>query len=550
MSAKHNAQFALGIILLSITSIASANCWLWRSDSFENVKYCDASLTFTGLVCNLRHQAGDQVFAARDGVNYKMYTVANTTYYNQCRYKAYEFGNSGSISTVYPLTPTATTECVAPAVIDPVTKICAEPDVSPCDIPSGEASNVGLAVEGTPSSVCHNDCKFVPLSDDSVGDTFTLQTAGGTFTQSLGVYTSTGQVCTETDDTTVNMENGLPTITITTSCSDDYSPEYCACIEENNIDYCAGSDNASDDGHPQNGQCKRLGDETLKCTAPPNSSDPIAADEGGADVTITYPDGSTVTYDTTLDGTNDLPSGTALDTDDDGVIDSVVGDNGIIYPDADQNGIADPLSAPNGDTGSQGNDSSANAAGECVDNPATAWDECHSDTGGDDCVDDPNTIVSECADDSGSCVDDPSTTENECGQGDRSVSFAGCESQPACEGDPLECAMINLSWQQSCAYYIPENDQNNPDSLTNDKPEDSGDSLWYELDDFSIDAFSPEYTTVSASCPPPYAFNILNSDYQFDACELEPFLEGAGAFMILVSLFGGARIVAAGVANA
>ena len=234
--------------------------------------------------------------------------------------------------------------------------------------------------------------------------------------------------------------------------------------------------------------------------------------------------------DTTGDGQADS---VAIDTNNDGISDSVKRDfNGDKLPDQDDPstpGIDE--SAPPGDTNiggsGGGNNTDDNNTGSCVDNPNTPWNEC--DTDGDGEGGDPGD---------GSCQDDPSTPWNDCSVG---ADLDGCNKEPEVTGDPLQAAAIFLAWQSACSGYVSPDQRNNGLDLTDTRPEDDGSFLSTAVDlPTSLDQSG---FLGSGSGLPDYSLSILGQSYDIEVSKWEPFLQTAGALLVIMSLLWAGRLL-------
>lgn len=373
------------------------------------------------------------------------------------------------------------------------------------------------------------------------------------------------------------------------------------CIEIDDDGNTDGPGESPGDGpdHPTPPGCNVRADGTIVCNSGGSPDGPRATDSDGPDITVdTNGDGTPdITIDTPDDGKGRLPEGTPFDLDGDGNMDGVVGSDGLVYPDADNDGLPDAGSSPALDATNTGSPTDPTCKddprttknecgdyspyGECVENPHTWERECldsgapcfddpktpKNECGGDpeDCEDDPNTMEDECAgidrdgdgdgdgddeecvDDpttqadecgglgSGGCEDDPQTPENECDIGDQEVGLSGCESPPVCSGSVMDCAVIQLQWESSCSYHVSDTHQGDPRGLKENREEDSGDFLWKDITELEgFSNYGIDFSLPSGgTCPAPYDLTIMGQSISVPWDVLCTLLEYAGILVFI-----------------
>ena len=428
-------------------------------------------------------------------------------------------------------------ECAPGDVLNEVTGMCEEDNQ--CDtnaIPNTSSFEVNIYTSTAPSSICVDNCNL------NVGSGFGLPHQNF-YTY---FYKSDGQSCTGgfSPDAS-DFVQGDPDGPI---CKTSGGSEYCYDPVNNTVTKDGVLAWDFDNGDYYDGHCAIRSGGVFTCgpnsTVPgTDNSDPEITfavdtdDDGIADFYFVADSASGLAriapgtrIDTTGDGQADS---VAVDTDNDGISDTIKGDsNNDGQPDHDDPSTPNTdESAPPGDTNAGGsgggNNSGGNDTGTCVDNPNTPWNEC--DTDGDGEGGDPGD---------GSCQDDPNTPWNDCSIG---ADLDGCNKQPEVSGDPLQAAAIFLAWQSACSGYVTPEQRGNGLDLADNRPEDDGSFLSTAVDlPSSLDQSG---FLGSGSGLPDYSLSILGESYDIEVSKWEPFLQTAGALLVVMSLLWAGRLL-------
>jgi len=428
-------------------------------------------------------------------------------------------------------------ECASGQAINPSTGMCEEDNQ--CDtnaIPNTTSFEVNIYTSSAPSSICVDNCNL------NVGSGFGLPHQNF-YTY---FYKSDGQSCSSgfSPDAS-DIVQGDPDGPI---CETHNGSEYCYDPVNNTVTKDGVLAWDFDNGDYYDGYCAIRSGGVFTCgpnsTVPgTDNSDPEITfavdtdDDGIADFYFVADSASGLAriapgtrIDTTGDGQADS---VAVDTDNDGISDTIKGDsNNDGQPDHDDPSTPNTdESAPPGDTNAGGsgggNNSGGNDTGTCVDNPNTPWNEC--DTDGDGEGGDPGD---------GSCQDDPNTPWNDCSIG---ADLDGCNKQPEVSGDPLQAAAIFLAWQSACSGYVTPEQRGNGLDLADNRPEDDGSFLSTAVDlPSSLDQSG---FLGSGSGLPDYSLSILGESYDIEVSKWEPFLQTAGALLVVMSLLWAGRLL-------
>jgi len=360
----------------------------------------------------------------------------------------------------------------------------------------------------TTSNGCATGCEY----------TYDLAICGSGTCSALGIEW-TGNTCTGGNGTEV--PDGAPQDCVTNANGD------ITCVGDMQDTY---NGNPLPEGDLPDNSCEYLSDGSFVC------DQPVGDTSNGSNTQELQDDNNPAYPQTVHNDYTSLPPGTGVDTNGDGVTDALTQDttgdgltdniinaDGTNFLTTDTNGTVDDSPNP----GTINDDGSYND-GESQ----TAGNEDGTGEG------------------LGECTDDPGTAEDECGDINKSgATTPYCDSEPTCEGDPLQCAQIFQLWQNLCVWHVPETMTG---SLLVDEPGvDDGSSFFNESTDIiDVSTFDLNDTGWGYARTCPSDIPITNSFGTFtvalsDYCGL---FEVMSYFVLLLGALISGRIFVMGIA--
>jgi len=307
-----------------------------------------------------------------------------------------------------------TLECVSPEIRNTSTGACESPPPPPCSSSAGTTAQFSGSGGSVPGSVCleSDNCSY---SLDGVG----MILADGSWFSS---GTTQGSSCS--GQSSIPTESGSQT--------PGHAPDGCIVDGDGDI-LCEG-----DVKDTYNGE------ELPNGELPDNSCEYVGGDYVCDEVVTTVGDhevieGENGSFDReVVDDYRDLAPGTGIDTNGDGITDAIARD-------FNNDGITDELTNADGTTFVRDNaDGTEGSVAEGSDfnddgSPNYPDGQGHGNEDGS-------------GQGTGECQDDPNTPEDECGDINKSgASTPYCDTEPTCEGDPIQCANLYQNWQILCS---------------------------------------------------------------------------------------------------
>lgn len=276
--------------------------------------------------------------------------------------------------------------------------------------------------------------------------------------------------------------------------------------------------------------CEYLADGSLVCDSP------VGDTSGGTQVQELQDDGNPDYPQSVHNDYSSLPPGTGIDTNGDGTTDAIT-------QDLNSDGISDNVINADGTdflkTSDDGTVDTTPTDGTINDDGTPNYPEAQE--GGEEDGFGEGT---------GECTDNPDTPEDECGDINKSgATTPYCDSEPTCEGDPLQCANIYQNWQILCAYApAPFHTKN----LETFEDGDDGSKFYNEATD-NIDLSAFDFTAsasgwgYTASCPADIPITNSFGTFAIPLSSYCGLLDLLGALVLIASTWISVMIFANGV---
>ncbi|MCD1646979.1 virulence factor TspB C-terminal domain-related protein [Marinobacter adhaerens] len=275
-------------------------------------------------------------------------------------------------------------------------------------------------------------------------------------------------------------------------------------------------------------QCKGQGTpatETDGYVRPPNGSECLVFDDLGRCLDMDQQEGGACPTGTTYGQVNGedvcVPSGESTDGLDEGT-QGPEGEGGDTPDDGSGTGDGDGSGDGTGDgDGSDGGDT-------CV---PSETEDCEGEGDGSD----------------GECVP---TEDQPCDEGDGSYSSNGCEAPPECEGDAIQCGIVQETWEDRCLIHEASdqaddffNQQTNGIGNLNDEGLELVDSMDMDLSEEMTD-FTAVSDPAPASCPEPVQLNLSLGAYEVEFTAFCDLAEQVRPLTLFIFSFLGALSIA------
>jgi hypothetical protein len=147
----------------------------------------------------------------------------------------------------------------------------------------------------------------------------------------------------------------------------------------------------------------------------------------------------------------------------------------------------------------------------------------------------------------GECVP---TEDQPCDEGDGSYSSNGCEAPPECEGDAIQCGIVQETWEDRCLIHEASeqadgffSQQTNGIGNLNDEGLELVDSLDMDLSEEMTD-FTAVSDPAPASCPEPVQLNLSLGAYEVEFTAFCDLAEQVRPLTLFIFSFLGALSIA------
>lgn len=229
----------------------------------------------------------------------------------------------------------------------------------------------------------------------------------------------------------------------------------------------------------------------------------------------------------------------------------VNGENVCVPSGESTDGLDEGSQGPEGEGGDSPDDGSGDGTGDGDGSGDGTGDGDGSD-GGDTCV---PSETNDCEGEGdgngdgsdGECVP---TEEQPCDEGDGSYSSNGCEAPPECEGDAIQCGIVQETWEDRCLIHEASkeaddffNQQTNGIGKLNDEGLELVDSLDMDLSEEMTD-FTAVSDPAPASCPEPVQLNLSLGAYEVEFTAFCDLAEQVRPLTLFIFSFLGALSIA------